>query len=119
MSDFMSIDSRIQKYSNPEELIQATFIQLEKDARMVGLPIDFIDKVDLQQKIDHVQHWIRRVINEEPNALSSLFYRIDLDQNLATSILSESSDYQGVVRLVRLVLKREFSKVILRRELSL
>ena len=114
----MSIDSRIQKYSNPEEIIQATFIQLEKDARMVGLHIDFIGKVDLQQKIDHIQHWIRRVINDEPDALSGLFYRIDLDQNLATRILCESTDYQGVRRLVSLVLKREFSKVILRRELS-
>ena len=41
MDDFVSIDSRIQEYSDPEELVNATFDQLEKDAAMVSLPIDF------------------------------------------------------------------------------
>lgn len=116
--DFQKIDQRIANYNDPEALITATFTQLEKDAAMIGLRLDLNDGETFDQHLDSCRGWLKEVVGNQPDALSGLFYRVDIPQLEATKVISGGLTESAIEALLVLILRREFSKVILRRGYS-
>jgi hypothetical protein len=118
MDAFSSIDSRITRYSNPQELIDATFAQLKKDAIMVNLEVEVDETTDLDLQIEEVSNWLFQIVTNRPNELSGLLYRVDFSHEKAEKILAGLPSKEACDELAIQILRREFAKVVLRRDYS-
>jgi hypothetical protein len=118
MEAFSSIDSRITRYSNPQELIDATFAQLRKDAVMVNLEVEVDGSMELDLQVEAVSNWLFDIVRNRPNELSGLLYRVDFIHAKAQNILAKFSLKEACDELAIQILRREFAKVMLRRDYS-
>jgi hypothetical protein len=110
--------SEIEAYRLNEQIIKETANQLIKDFAMFGMEILFPENIDYAYHIlyEQLKSNIIRLLDREPERLSSLLYQIDVDEKKIKSLGNEA--FINHETISHLILEREFLKVLTRHYFS-
>jgi hypothetical protein len=110
--------SEIEAYRLNELIIKETANQVIKDFAMFGMEILFPADINYAYSILYEQLTIniQRLLDREPEKLSSLLYQIDIDEKKIRSLGMEA--FINHETISHLILEREFMKVLTRHYFS-
>lgn len=114
----MSEDADIKTFLLKEQLFDLFKSQLKKDFEGAGLNGDFADTVpsDFEALCKHIEEQLRVLSKKSSSALSSLLYRIDINERQLNSYQMKQRQESFEKVLAELIVKRILQKIILRKK---
>ena len=117
ISDFTTkkMKPEIEKYKTEQVVLKETAGQLQKDLESCGMEIRFpeADTIPYESLLNQVEFYIEKLLRENVSALQTLLYRVDIPEKNFVHLKSTSEKFAH--DLARLILEREFMKVVTRR----
>ncbi len=92
-------------------VLPAMVVQLNKDLEMSGMDKTFEESDDLEVFWQELLTWVEQVLEQQEDQLMNFLYRVDVSQQKIYS-----NDGKPQWNLAKLILEREFQKVVLRNE---
>jgi hypothetical protein len=111
----ISFKALILKASDPELFRTKVAEQLVKDFEMCSLLIAF-DNQEAETIMEELRLSIASLINRDSKRLVQLLYRVDLNEQILTRMIEQSSEEDISVPLSLMILEREAKKVLLREQ---
>jgi len=106
----------IELYKNKAEIIRQTAEQVIKDFGMFGMEVEFTGNTELAYDEMSVQlnAHVTRMLEIDPNRLSSLMYQVDIGENKLVEASILHSDWTLPEVISELIIHRELKKVLIR-----
>jgi hypothetical protein len=110
-------NTAIEKYRHDLEVIRNTALQVIKDFELLGIEITFSgnEHSAYEELKAQIIPALTMLYKEKNSAFNALLYRIDVNENKVQKILLNSSKENQAEELSKLVLEREFIKVLFKK----
>ena len=110
-------NTAIEKYRHDLEVIRNTALQVIKDFELLGIEITFSgnEHSAYEELKAQIIPALTNLYKEKYSTFNELLYRIDVNENKVQQILRNSSKENQAEELSKLVLEREFIKVLLKK----
>lgn len=96
-----------------QDLIRETFEQLNKDLQMSGIS-NQLETSPIEEAMQQTKSLIESLVEGHSTHLFQLLYRVDINQEKIRALFNgETND--ACSELTKLILQREYQKVVLRR----
>ncbi|MEO5571859.1 MAG: hypothetical protein ABIT08_13270 [Bacteroidia bacterium] len=104
----------IEKYRIDLEVIRNTAAQIIKDFGLSAVEITFSgnEQIAYEELKSQIIPALNKLYKSNHSAFLSLFYRIDVNEKKVHEVISNSSKEDQAEQLSKLVLEREFMKVL-------
>ena len=110
--------SEVEAYRNDRAVLEETARQVQKDFESCGLEIQFTKEETLTYDVLLVQvkEQVEALVQRHSGAFQNLLYRVDILEKNFIQLQQTSTDF--LHDLSRLILEREFMKVVTRKMYS-
>jgi hypothetical protein len=110
-------DLHPEKYRHDLEVVRNTAFQVIKDFGLSGIEITFSGSPQnaYEELLLQVQPALRTLYKESKSTFMSLLYRIDVDEKKVMKLAENESSIDFFGNLTKLVIEREFTKVLIRK----
>ena len=107
--------AEVEKFRKDLQVLKETAQQVQKDFETCGLGISFSENEILlyEELLSRVKQQVEKSMKMQEGAFHNLLYRIDIPEKNFVQLKTTSNDF--IHDLSRLILEREFMKVVTRR----
>ena len=111
--------AEVEKFRKDLQVLKETAQQVQKDFESCGLDIDFSvpmfreEILPYEELLNRVKSQVEKSMKMQEGAFHNLLYRIDIPEKNFVQLKSTSNDF--IHDVSRLILEREFMKVVTRR----
>jgi len=109
--------NELQEYYNRQDLLEKVVEQIQKDFNWFSLEIKFTNNLELsayQELYQQILPLIEEMLNDDYIKLTSMLYRIDIDEDFLNRRLKETPNADTDEVITDLIIKRELQKVIIK-----
>ena len=105
----------IEKYKTEQVILKETVRQLQRDFESCRIEIHFseTDTMPYETLLSQVEFYIEKLLSENVSKLQALLYRVDIPEKNFLHLQQNAVSFPN--ELARLILEREFMKVVTRR----